>query len=217
MTTPYPLGRIENHVPQNRLFRVSAPLTEHRPVRHRIGGKVLDQGRVGMCVGATGAAYKNWRGMRRLFTRYKKIDTALRWYTGATAIDPWPGQMPDQDTGTDMNSVAKIMRAEGALARWEWCFSWEDFLASLQDRPVAIGIDWDDSMFYPDASGRVHPDGNTAGGHETLVYGDDPDLEMLRVRNSWSELWGLRGDYFISYADMRAKLAANGDAVVLFR
>lgn len=36
-------------------------------------------------------------------------------------------------------------------------------------------------------------------GHEVIVVGYDNDLELLKIRNSWSEVVGQKGEYFMTY------------------
>jgi hypothetical protein len=190
---------------------------EMRPVKHRMYSKVLDQSPWGQCVAATGVDLVNAYPLHKRFTRHKTIKDSFRWYTWATNNDPFEGGMPQQDTGTDMNSVAKIMRAEKVITDWRWCFTWEQFQMALTDSPVAIGTDWDEPMFYPDADGFIVPNGDVAGGHQTSIYeylGDD----IYKGRNHWTSLWGLRGDYLIRGTHLRSLLYdRQGDVTVLYK
>lgn len=228
--TTHPLGRLVNHDPGSRAFPSPYRLTTHRPVTHRIYGPCLNQGVVGSCVGNTGVEAANSTTLHVVRTSVLGENTARRWYAGATAIDPFPGTWVDDgtpngsgdDTGTDMNSVAKMMRQDGRIVEWRHVFDWDSFLAALQAQVVAVGIWWDTSMMETDAAGYVHPNGKIAGGHEILARGDDPRRERVKLRNHWWEdgrPWGAlgNGDFWMTYADLKAKLADQGDATVFVK
>ena len=207
------LGRKVNHDPRSRAF--PAPTTgAHRPVTHRTYGAVLDQGNVGSCVGNAAAHALNTRPLHVVRTPVLHEEQALQIYAAATHVDPYPGAYPAEDTGTDANSAAKILRDRGVISGWAHCFGLDHVLASLQLGPVMLGISWHASMFHPDAKGFVHPDGNVVGGHETLIRGDDGKGSVL-IRNSWGRGWGDRGHYRLTYDDLAALLADQGDATVL--
>lgn len=92
-------------------------------------------------------------------------------------------------------------------------------LSLLQSGTVMQGTPFFMSWETPDSSGFIDGDGSqealeaaiqsgVAGGHETLIRGIEQlaltssgkvDLAktVLRVRNSWSESWGLSGDFLI--------------------
>jgi C1A family cysteine protease len=175
---------------------------------------VLDQGNVGSCVGNAAAHALNTHSVHKIPSRLMREADAVDIYAAATAIDPWPGTYPQEDTGTDANSAAKVLRDRGLITSWQHCFGLDHVLATLQLAPVMLGISWHQSMFSPDAKGFVHPDGNVVGGHETLIRADDATGSVL-VRNSWGIGWGLRGHYRLTYADLSALLADSGDATVL--
>lgn len=213
MTTTYGLGRKVNHDPRSLAHPAEVGPTR-RPVLHRVYGRVLDQGQVGSCVGNAAAHALNARGLHRVPSSPLKEADALAIYAAATAADPWPGTWPPDDTGTDANSAAKVLRDQGRIASWTHCFGLDHVLGALQLGPVMLGISWHESMFTPDAHGFVHPDGNVVGGHETLIRGDSA-TGYVRVRNSWGSGWGLFGDYLLTYDDLSALLADSGDATVL--
>lgn len=208
------LGRRANHDPRSLAYPARASTT-HRKVTHRTYGPVLDQGQVGSCVGNAAAHALNTRGSHRVPSRVLREADAVDIYAAATAVDPWPGTYPGQDTGTDANSAAKVLRDRGIISGWSHCFGLDHVLAALQLAPVMLGISWHASMFTPDGKGFVHPDGHVVGGHETLIRGDDPRTGSVLVRNSWGPSWGLRGHYRLAYDDLAALLADAGDATVL--
>lgn len=229
--TEFATGRIKNHDPKSREWPALRSLEKHRRVAHRIYGPRLNQKRVGACVLFTAAEAVNSITLHRKGRRLATTDSAFDWYARTTADDPYPGTWTwdgpgtatgrGQDTGTDMNSAAKILRADGEISEWRHCFSFEQFLAELQHGVVAVGMDWDRSMFEVDKDGFVHPDGHNVGGHEILFRADNPDKEWAEFRNHWrnedGSWWGLNGYGRMTYSDLRAKLDAGGDATILIR
>jgi len=213
---PFPLGRKVNHDPRSLAFPAPTATT-HRPVTHRTYGPVLDQGNVGSCVGNAAAHALNTAPIRHTGDKVADEAEALTIYAAATRVDGYPGAYPAQDTGTDANSAAKVLRTMGKITGWTHAFGLDHVLAALQLAPIMLGISWHEAMFTPDAKGYVHPDGNVAGGHETLIRADN-GKGTVRVRNSWARTWGpLGGDYLLTYDDLAALLADAGDATVLTR
>lgn len=212
--TQHRLGRKQNHDPRSLAYLAPAS-TEHRPVRHRLYGPVLNQGNLGSCVGNALSHALNSKGSHRVPSHLLKEDDAVELYYKATAIDPFPGQMPQEDTGTDVNSACHVARDKGLLVSWSHVFGLDHFLGSLQLSGLLLGITWDQSMFDPDADGFVHPDGNGVGGHEIFVYGDNPDRQYVEILNSWGTGWAKKGRFKMTYADLEAKLKDGGDATAI--
>lgn len=209
--TQYRLGRIRNHDARS-LQHPAVTGATHNPVKHRTLGAVLDQGNLGSCVANASAHALNTAPTHKKGQRIMKEPDAVSWYGPATAIDPFPGTYPPDDTGTDINSLAKVLRDAGLIVSWEHAFGLDHVLAALQIKPICLGIDWHESMFTPDKDGFVHPDGNVVGGHETLIREDHPDSKYVLVRNSWGKSWGLNGHYKLTYDDLGTLLKAGGDA-----
>lgn len=207
------LGRKVAHDPRSLAYPA---LTSgvRRPVVHRTYGQVLDQGDTSSCVGNTAAHALNTRGNHRVPSKLLNELDALTIYAAATNLDQWPGTYPAQDTGTDANSAAKALRDQGVISSWSHAFGIDHVLGALQLRPVMLGITWHEDMFTPDPAGFVHPSGESVGGHEVLIRGDDARGSVL-VRNSWGPRWGLAGHFRLTYDDLAALLADRGDATVL--
>ena len=43
------------------------------------------------------------------------------------------------------------------------------------------------------------------GGHALVIVGFDDDKQCFKVRNSWSKLWGIKGDFWIPYIIMESQ------------
>lgn len=214
---PHPLGRIRNHDPRSRAYpapRSAAPL---RPVAHRVYGRVLDQGRIGMCVLAAAAGALNTAGLHRAGERTYTAADAEPWYEATTRIDTYPGQYPPDDTGTDATAAAKYLRSRGLIAAWSHVFTGAAGVrAALQLGPVLLGVTWHEGMWETDPEGYIHVTGAAVGGHETFLRAD-PCRGYVVGRNSWGPTWGRGGDYRLSYPNLDALLADGGDATVFHR
>lgn len=216
--TPHPLGRLVNHDPRSREFpfaarpEASAPV---RSVRWTRRAAILDQGRLGSC---TGNAAAGWLGTDDAVQTGRADVTealALDLYSAATAVDPFDGSWPPDDTGADGLSVAKVLKARGLIGSYSHCFSLADVLAALQSGPVITGIPWYEGMFTPGSRGVVTISGQLAGGHEFVIDGVDVDLAEVVFANSWGPGWGDHGWGRMSYDTYSRLLAEQGDATVL--
>jgi hypothetical protein len=146
-------------------------------------------------------------------TRWLKEPQAVALYARATALDPFPGTYPPEDTGSDGLSVCKAAKELGLIDSYAWAFGQEHALDALQLAPVLVGIPWHNSMFRPDKKGYVHPDGNIVGGHEFVLFGDNCKGKLTFL-NSWGTDWGVKGRFYMTYDDFGALLADQGDVAV---
>lgn len=212
MKTPFALGRKVNHDARSLAFpAATAPVL--KPVSWKHYGPVLDQGNVGACTGNAAAQAMNSRPFHKLRTPYLTEKDALDIYAAATLIDPFPGNYPAQDTGSDGLSVAKVLQSRGFIRAYSHAFGIDHVRGALQLNPVLVGTNWYESMFMPDSKGRVEPRGAVAGGHEYLLIGDDLKGN-LKFLNSWSSGWGKKGYFYMSYDAFSQLLHEQGDATV---
>lgn len=222
VNTPYELGRKIEHDPMSRRFALMpAKAAELHTVLWGISAPVLDQGSVGACTGFTAAAAMNtaqfYQSRRRVRgnTRYLSNGDGLSFYSEATARDQWAGVYPPDDTGSSGLAVAKTLQARGYIKSYLWQFNWDGFLGGMMQGPMLVGTWWYDTMFYPHAkTGHVLPIGNKVGGHEYLCIGVNMRTETLTFLNSWSETWGLKGRFRMTFDRFRGLLEDNGDAVL---
>lgn len=223
--TPFPLGRRGiNHDPRSRNFAFTAP--EPRPIvdvawRRRV--PVYDQGAdlkykgttyrgLGCCVPSAGCGALSTYPHKH---RFQSMKTVLSAYDEVTAIDPFDGDFPPDDPGSDGLSFAKVALRRGWVSRYEHVFSWDAFLQAMMVGPVIVGTYWLGDMFHPDADGRVHRSGYVAGGHEYECYGVDVANRRVWFFNSWSESWSVKGRFYMTWPDFGDLLADQGDATVL--
>ena len=210
---PHRLGRHRNHDPRSRNFAFTA--AQPRPIQDVSWGRsvpVYDQGNLGSCTAHALCGALSTAPHKHHFRSEKNI---VKVYSAATAIDPYDGQYPPDDTGSDGLSVAKVALSKKWISRYEHAFSFDDMLQALMIGPVIVGTAWKDRMFHPDPSGLVTVAGATVGGHEWQVYGVDTTQRRLWAWNSWGRDWGVGGRFNLSWDDMRALLAEDGDCTIL--
>lgn len=220
-----PLGRHVQHDPRNRSFPYVPRRTgELRRVTHTLSGGVLDQGNVGSCTGNAVATARNTTPLHRKRERLLREPDALEAYTLATTLDPFPGQMPQDDTGSSGLAACQAARQLGWITEYRWAFGLADALAALQDRAVITGVDWYEGFDTPGRNHLVKLEGQVRGGHEFCVYGYEPQPAghpagdaIVLCANSWSKLWGWYGRFAMHVATWADLLAAQGDVTIPLR
>lgn len=221
---PHRLGRNINHDPRNREFparRVQRRAVPTTDVRHRVYGALLDQGNLGACTGFAGAEMLNAHPYRAHFNHAPTFGNsfAVELYAATTLIDPFPGEYPPNDTGSDGGSVCKELRNRGTIAGYEWAFGLDNGLNTIRAAPYMQGTYWFEDMFTPSSTGHVHPTGALAGGHEYLWQGVEITGRILGHNRSWfRNCWGpwgynARGYFWMTWDEHRELLDQSGDLV----
>ena len=215
------LGRHVNHDERSRRFAYRGPTSPPRAVRHERHVPVFDQGSLGSCTGnaaigclATGPFFATIDEGDAHWIRPLDQGAAVACYEAASAIDPFPGQYPPEDTGSDGLSVAKVLTSLGAISGYEHAFGLDQALAALMNVPVITGTAWRAGMFEPNAEGLVRPTGAEQGGHEYLMDEYDPVRGWVGFTNSWSDQWGLGGRFYMEAEAYGELLADQGDVTV---
>lgn len=217
--SPRKFGRLVEHDPRSRAFRVSVRPDERPVTVHwQVAGEVLDQGELGSC---TGNAMAHWENLTRAAENPEKADFlnqehAIELYSRATVLDEFPGEYPPEDTGSSGLAVSKAAKDLGYISEYRHGFGLHDALVSLKTAPVLIGTAWYSGMLQADKQKDFVLDvsGDSMGGHEYLMIGCDVDDETVTILNSWSGAWGLNGTAKISFDDMRKLLEDQGDVVM---
>lgn len=112
---PFKLGRLVRHDPRSRAYpAAAAPVL--RSVTWRRYGATLDQGDTSSCTGHAMAHAVNTRPTHKTGTRLLTHQDALRLYSAATHLDPWPDTYPPDDTGSSGLAVAKAARDAGHIS-----------------------------------------------------------------------------------------------------
>jgi len=206
------LGRVVQHDPRSRAY--PATLGALRTITHRHYGPVLDQGQIGSCTGNAAADALNTTPLRHGRRLLTEVD-ARTLYHEATVLDGFPGTWPPTDTGSSGLGVAKAVVKAGWATGYTHAFGLDHALAALVLAPVIVGTNWHDSMFTPDSKGFIHPSGAVVGGHEYALVGLDVKRARVTMLNSWSASWGINGRAYITFADLGALLADQGDVIAL--
>lgn len=212
---------VERHLPSLRYL--TSDLTATKKPRSftwnfRTYDPHLDQGREGACVGF---------GWAHELACYPAIvpDVSFayareRIYWQAQRRDQWdggayPGASPFGE-GTSVLAGAQVVQQElHLIGNYDWCLTLEDLILSAGYLgPIVMGTDWMTGMFDTDDKGYVHATGQVEGGHCWLIRGVSLAKNSFLCRNSWGESWGMRGDFWISFGDAGALLAAQGEACV---
>lgn len=217
-----PLGRHVRHDSRSLSFLV--PRTDPSTWQTMVWTRaipILDQGNVGSCTGnaATGAL-----GTMPLYTALKdQVDAglaldeeaAVRLYSAATALDPYQGTYPPEDTGSDGLSVAKAVQSAGLISGYTHATSLDAMISALQTGPVIVGVNWYEGFDNPAAGGLVAISGEVRGGHEFEVTGVDVERQRFLAANSWGPGWGMQGYFTFSWDTMTQLLAEDGDCTQL--
>lgn len=169
--------------------------------------RVTNQGTESSCVGHTCWKLPGSEPMVRT------IDlTPSQIYVRAKDRDEWSGT--DYE-GTSIRAGLSVLKEDGIIHSYHWSNGFDDALEYLLKRgdaggPLAIGIRWTQSMFFPSAKGVISPSGNRGGGHALLWYAANWKTQMATLRNSWGEQWGMAGDCQISFKDLKKLLSEPG-------
>lgn len=233
----YRLGRHVFHDPRSLAYAHGVlPKSAITSVRWTRRIPILDQGQLGSCTGnaATGVLGTDSAGRTaagtvvvakadkyRIFTAGASyaLDEAfaVKVYELATRLDPYPGQYPPTDTGSDGVSVSKALQALGLIQGYTHAFSIDALNSALMSGPVLLGIEWLGSMFTTDTDGTiiVDPTSGVAGGHELEVVGYSTDTGKYEIPNSWgADGFGVDGTGFMTTKDMIYLLGQQGDVTV---
>jgi hypothetical protein len=128
-------------------------------------------------------------------------------------------EWPPTDCGSNGLYVCQELIGRGFAVSYKSASNVTADIALLQSGSVMQGGPWFNSWMTPDSNGFVDGDGSyeamraavnsgVAGGHETLQHGI-PQLALasngsvdlantvIKVRNSWSNQFGLNGDYLL--------------------
>jgi hypothetical protein len=176
------------------------PVSALKPWRDRAH---LNQGRSGHCVGF---GWAGWLASAPIEDVESDADGHAIYYA-AKIIDGQPGM----ENGSTVRSGAQVMIGQGRMGQEAYTRNADTVAAWLSHHgPVVFGTEWTQDMFHPDASGLVSPTGGVAGGHCYLGREYLPDTDLIRCRNSWSEGWGVKGDFYIARSDMQTLLDQQG-------
>ncbi len=211
------LGRNVKHDSRSRQFAFPTKKLTLVSVTHERKIPILDQGQVGSCTGNAGIGaigcepYFN-DGATSPYSLDEKGALAL--YSAAESIDG-DGPYPPNDNGSSGLSIAQALLNSKTIPGYQHTFTLNDALLALTQYPILFGTNWYDTMFNPDADGRVHPTGNVAGGHEIMARQLDVENKRVWFDNSWGTGWGVQGRFYLTFDDFATLLSQQGDVTVL--
>jgi hypothetical protein len=217
------LKRQIRHDPRSRRFVFDTSGVTIATVEHKRTLPILDQGNVGKCTAEAGLGILGTEpyACDAVTTAFSKAFGGFddkgtdRLYNAEEAIDG-DGPYPPNDNGSSGLTLAKALRAAGAISGWTQVFSLDALLKALQSYPVAVGTYWYQSMMRPGRDGVVKVDftSGVAGGHEYECVGYDTSTGLLKFANSWGTGWGAAGYFYIDATVFGKLLAKRGDATI---
>jgi hypothetical protein len=209
------LGRSVRHDPRSLAYPVLADNATPETARWERRVPVLEQGDLGSCTGNATVGVLGTDPFYDTLSITRDEDLAVQVYSFATQLDPFDGQYPPVDTGSDGLSVAKAAQRLGYISGYRHILSIDAAFTAIKAGPFITGTYWLADMDEPDAEGIVRASGAVRGGHEYEVVGYDRGRDLWEFVNSWGDGWGQAGHFFMSTADYVKLLAADGDATVL--
>jgi hypothetical protein len=137
----------------------------------------------------------------------------LSGYSLTTKIDPFPGDYPTEDTGSDGPSAASALVLLGLADHYTHAFTLDAVQTALQYGPVMWGTVWLNSMYDLDAHDCLVIDTSSgeAGGHEMEISGWDSDTGLYKIPQSWGESFGDHGWIYVKEPDLVTLLGMQGD------
>lgn len=215
------LGRQVVHDPRSRRFAFQAGDAPRRDMTLRVYNPRPNPNQVlGCCTGVDAAVKCNTAG-NRVKGVVLDMDDAVKIYSRATQLDPWPGQYPPDDTGSSGLAAAQASKEQGLITGYEWLFrGTDDILAALAaGRPVGVGTWWFERGFNVDPqSGLIDMSGRRVGGHQWTVIGYRRKYDAF-LGQCWWGRWGINGTgrFLIRRASLTDLMADDGDAHVVRR
>ena len=168
---------------------------------------VLDQGETPHCVGFAGAQWGNTLPINDKFVN----EDGHRFYYACKVFD---GE-PNEENGSTSRSLGKALKAAGRLNTYAFAASIDEAVQWIMTNgPVLFGTDWYTGMFNPNSRGFVEPTGNIEGGHMYLAIGYNPLTEVIEYLNSWSDMWGINGRFYMHKRDAVKIFANQGEGLV---
>jgi hypothetical protein len=232
------LGRRQEFDERSRLWKVRGLIDEYEDQINRTltprswvwaPNRGLDQGPDGACVGFCLTHIMGGDPVRRDGLTY---DYAFGWYGEAKTKDEWAGE--DYD-GTSVLAGCKVAVDRGMASGYRWIGAGsgtpvEDAVTTLgYIGPIALGINWYDSMFEPRPSGLLEVSGSIAGGHAIMAFavwlgaqlpGEASRHDVVCLQQSWGP-WGVgaygqpTGMCYMKLEDLDMLLGENGEGAVL--
>lgn len=151
-----------------------------------------NQGNVGACEAFTQVDIATSQPRLLAFPRQSDFNSyALTAYSWITAHDPYPGQWPPTDTGSDSLSGCKWLVQNGFAKSCNVLVGSAAILDAIQRGPIIVGMNWLSNMYVPDRCGNLSISGTVDGGHAESLAGYDLQNDRWLVQNHWDNDWGV--------------------------
>lgn len=140
---------------------------------------------------------------------------AVAGYSLATALDPFEGTYPPNDTGSSGLAAAQAAVQLGIGEEYVWYFGLQEILYALQFHPISFGGVWTYDMFKATKSNPViRPTGEVAGGHQWVLSGfrTIDRVQYIVGECWWGSGFGDNGRFYISVPDFQTLVDQEGDA-----
>jgi hypothetical protein len=209
------LGRLIQFDERSRQFSIRATLTtaQQFPRSYTWGigpatglPHLLDQGQEGSC---TGFSVTHEAAARPKPVQNLNEGIARSVYLRAKELDDWPGSAYE---GSSVLGAMKAGQERGWYSEYRWAFGTDDALLAIGHRgPGILGTWWYEDMMDTDAKGFIHAQGQILGGHAILVNGVSVKGRYVKLVNSWSEDWGVKGTCKLSFEDFDRLLHEDGE------
>jgi papain like protease len=174
----------------------------------------LDQGNEGECVGFCNAGVLAAKPLAYAVQN----STGRKIFAAAKAFDESQGRYFSE--GATMIAGLQVCRKANYYRTFGWNFGIDDTINWLVRRgPVALGINWYESMYETDSKGLIVVDGPIAGGHAILANGfwpNHPEFgDVLVLTNSWGSGWGINGRGYLPVESAKRLLAEDGESAAI--
>lgn len=215
------LGRIFQWDPRNIKHLVALHPTKQKlakdiQIKFWVQPFVRDQGETPQCVAYATNGYIEAGPVRN--NPFKSIDA---FYREVNANDEWA---PDPHDGTSVLASMQTLKKHGLIDSYNWAYDSEttiDYIATTG--PMVFGFNWYNSMFDPVNTDDIVLDGSSGlgGGHSILGIGinrqhkfQNGNVGAIRCVNSWSESWGRKGRFWLSFTDADRLIHEYGEAAM---
>lgn len=200
-----------------RRLAAAADVSLPRRKTWRIGGKSLDQGSTGTCVGH---AWKNF--LRCAPIRTEIGPTPWDIYRKAISVDEWTDNDAEiidinnanLQSGTSVRAGAQTMIEFGRLKSYLWAFDLQSVIEwVLTQGPLVLGINWYSTFNNPDHEGiiKLSETSTILGGHAILCRGINLKTSLATLENSWGDTWGKSGACYIPLSTLERLIHEQGE------
>lgn len=200
-------GRVRKTDARDKLHPMKVPLIKTKDLVAYDTGPALDQKMTDRCAGFVFRALLNAPPFQM-----KGGPSEIEIFRGAKRMDGIPGS---DYFGTTIRGAAEYLQKLGVIGEYVWGSEAEQVLNWMraQSGPVIIGSDVPEGFLAPNKNTIVRATGKNVGSHYYLLTAVDDINAQVEITNSWGSKWGKHGRAWLSFADLRKLLKAQGEAM----